>query len=91
MCEVDHVFGGSDNAELYNDCVSELVCSAMEGYSATVFAYGQTSSGKTYTMMGKDEEPGVIPRAISDVFDYISEVLQPLTDHMDSADFHILI
>lgn len=45
----------------------------MEGYNGTVFAYGQTSSGKTYTMMGDQESPGVIPRAIEDVFAYIQE------------------
>lgn len=45
----------------------------MEGYNGTVFAYGQTSSGKTYTMMGDFANPGVIPRAIEDVFAYIQE------------------
>ncbi|KAI9308257.1 kinesin motor domain-containing protein [Cunninghamella echinulata] len=43
----------------------------MDGYNATVFAYGQTSSGKTYTMMGTETEPGVIPRAVNEVFEYI--------------------
>jgi hypothetical protein len=73
MC-LDNVFVGSETDGVYNDCVAELVTSAMEGFSATVFAYGQTSSGKTYTMMGHDDQPGVIPLAISDVFDYISDV-----------------
>ncbi|KXS19741.1 kinesin-domain-containing protein [Gonapodya prolifera JEL478] len=41
----------------------------MEGYHVTVFAYGQTASGKTYTM-AKDQ-PGVIPQAVDDVFDHI--------------------
>ena len=40
----------------------------------TVFAYGQTSSGKTHTMMGNNDCPGVIPRAVSDIFTYIREV-----------------
>ncbi|KAI8811695.1 P-loop containing nucleoside triphosphate hydrolase protein [Cladochytrium replicatum] len=45
----------------------------MEGINGTVFAYGQTASGKTYTMMGVEEQPGVIPQAVEDVFNYIRE------------------
>lgn len=40
----------------------------------TVFAYGQTSSGKTHTMRGSASEPGVIPLAVHDLFDIIHEV-----------------
>ena len=40
----------------------------------TIFAYGQTNSGKTYTMMGTDDNPGFIPLAISYIFDYIKNV-----------------
>ena len=40
----------------------------------TVFAYGQTSSGKTFTMMGTEEQPGVIPLAIQEIFEYIEDV-----------------
>jgi hypothetical protein len=71
---LDNVFVGSANKDIYQDAVSDLIRSAMEGYSATVFAYGQTSSGKTYTMMGSEHNPGVIPEAIYDVFEYISNV-----------------
>jgi centromeric protein E len=40
----------------------------------TVLAYGQTSSGKTFTMRGTQDEPGIIPRAIHDVFRNLEEV-----------------
>lgn len=40
----------------------------------TIFAYGQTSSGKTFTMMGSDHTPGVIPLAVEDVFQTIKNV-----------------
>lgn len=43
----------------------------MEGYNAVIFAYGQTASGKTYTLSGDEDEPGIIPRAMKDVFAYI--------------------
>jgi centromeric protein E len=39
-----------------------------------MFAYGQTSTGKTYTMMGTADNPGIIPFAIQDVFNYIKQV-----------------
>ncbi|KAI9469771.1 MAG: kinesin motor domain-containing protein [Benjaminiella poitrasii] len=42
---------------------------------ATVFAYGQTASGKTFTMMGTESEPGVIPRSVSEVFDFIKKAI----------------
>lgn len=40
----------------------------------TIFAYGQTNSGKTYTMKGSSKNPGMIPLAIQDVFSYIKQV-----------------
>lgn len=45
----------------------------MDGYNAVVFAYGQTASGKTFTLSGTNEEPGIIPRAMRDVFGYIKK------------------
>lgn len=42
--------------------------------SGTIFAYGQTSSGKTFTMMGSNHLPGVIPMAVEDVFQTIKNV-----------------
>ncbi|KAK9760588.1 Kinesin-like protein kip2 [Basidiobolus ranarum] len=44
----DAVLIGSDNRLLYDRCVRDIVRSTMEGYNGTVFAYGQTASGKTY-------------------------------------------
>jgi len=43
----------------------------MDGVNGTIFAYGQTSSGKTFTMRGTKECPGVIPLAVRDVFNFI--------------------
>ncbi|KAG0016895.1 hypothetical protein BGZ82_000914 [Podila clonocystis] len=69
----DHALTGSDNEVIYNTSVKSLVRSAMEGYNGTVFAYGQTSSGKTYTMSGTQQEPGITPRAVDDIFKHIRE------------------
>jgi centromeric protein E len=43
----------------------------MSGYNAVIFAYGQTASGKTFTLTGTREDPGVIPRSVEDVFRFI--------------------
>lgn len=48
-----------------------MVITAMEGINVTVFAYGQTSSGKTFTMRGTELQPGLTPLAVGQVFDYI--------------------
>ncbi|KAJ3379042.1 NADH-ubiquinone oxidoreductase chain 1 [Entophlyctis sp. JEL0112] len=73
ICHTDIVQTGSDNKDLYDMTAQNTVWAAMEGMNGTVFAYGQTASGKTYTMMGTEEQPGVIPQAIDDVFSYIRE------------------
>ena len=43
-------------------------------YTGTIFAYGQTSSGKTHTMMGGEQHAGIIPLSIGGIFEYIDEV-----------------
>ncbi|KAJ3214113.1 hypothetical protein HK099_007017 [Clydaea vesicula] len=62
-----------DNRLLYSQAAKNTVWSAMEGINGVVLAYGQTASGKTYSMMGVDEQPGIIPQAVDDVFSYIRE------------------
>eukprot|EP00729_Bicosta_minor_P023694 gene23694-9181_t len=68
----DHVFGsGSKTEEVYQRVAKQIVLSTMDGINGTIFAYGQTSSGKTHTMMGSDDEFGVIPSAVNEIFDHI--------------------
>ncbi|KZT25431.1 kinesin-domain-containing protein [Neolentinus lepideus HHB14362 ss-1] len=67
----DEILTGSENKLVYNAVARSHVCAAMDGYNAVVFAYGQTASGKTFTLSGSDEQPGIIPRAMKDVFAYI--------------------
>ncbi|PWN51626.1 kinesin-domain-containing protein [Violaceomyces palustris] len=62
---------GTDS--MYESHISPVVKASMEGYNGTVFAYGQTGSGKTHTMSGSKQEPGVIPRAVEQVFRSIQE------------------
>ena len=45
-----------------------LLNGIIEGYNATVFAYGATGSGKTYTMLGTQTKKGIMPRAVTGLF-----------------------
>ncbi|XP_036791714.1 centromere-associated protein E isoform X8 [Oncorhynchus mykiss] len=68
----DRVFSAEETTlQLYQELAKPLVVSTVEGYNGTIFAYGQTSSGKTFTMMGSSLTPGVIPLAMEDVFQTI--------------------
>lgn len=70
----DNVFTThDDNAKVYDAAAKRLVRRVMEGYHGTVFAYGMTGTGKTFSMQGTMTSPGVIPLAITDIFSYIRE------------------
>ena len=70
----DQVFGpASSTREIYEQCVQPIVQSTLQGYHGSVFAYGQTSTGKTYTMTGTPTSPGIIPLAVSDIFQYVKQ------------------
>lgn len=71
----DNVFSAHDNnARVYDAAAKRLVRRVMEGYHGTVFAYGMTGTGKTFSMQGTAHSPGVIPLAITDIFSYIREM-----------------
>ncbi|XP_071589990.1 kinesin-like protein KIF21A isoform X10 [Heliangelus exortis] len=79
----DYVFNiDSQQEEIYIQCIEKLIEGCFEGYNATVFAYGQTGAGKTYTMgTGFDvniteEEQGIISRAVKHLFRCIEEKKQ---------------
>jgi centromeric protein E len=72
--DADNVFDTQDNnARVYDAAAKRLVRRVMEGYHGTVFAYGMTGTGKTFSMQGTATNPGVIPLAITDIFSYIRE------------------
>lgn len=70
--QFDKIFNTmSTQKEIYDYSAKELVDSVLSGYNATIFAYGQTASGKTYTMQGQlnsPEKEGIIPRMVRHVF-----------------------
>ncbi|PNS18970.1 Kinesin-like protein tea2 [Sphaceloma murrayae] len=70
----DNVFSTQDdNSRVYDASAKRLVRRVMEGYHGTVFAYGITGTGKTFSMQGTAASPGIIPLAITDIFSYIRE------------------
>lgn len=70
----DNVFTTHENnAKVYDSAAKRLVRRVMEGYHGTVFAYGMTGTGKTFSMQGTATSPGVIPLAITDIFSFIRE------------------
>lgn len=64
------VFHGENTTqqEVFLSSVKPILPHVLNGQNASVFAYGPTGAGKTHTMLGSSEQPGVIPRAVSEVF-----------------------
>eukprot|EP00933_Yihiella_yeosuensis_P045776 TRINITY_DN4119_c0_g3_i1.p1 TRINITY_DN4119_c0_g3~~TRINITY_DN4119_c0_g3_i1.p1 ORF type:complete len:1259 (+),score=239.54 TRINITY_DN4119_c0_g3_i1:38-3814(+) len=58
----------ASQAKVFSELGADLLTSALDGYNSCLFAYGQTGSGKSYTMMGYPNDPGVILRAVEDLF-----------------------
>lgn len=66
----DRIFPiGSTTEQVYNGTCSNLCDSVLNGYNACVFAYGTTGSGKTYTMTGTQEYPGIMYLIIKSIFE----------------------
>ena len=67
----------SPQNEIYEYVGKRIVDDVMEGYNGTIFAYGQSGSGKTYTMYGPDIfddlYKGIIPRIVEDIFNYVEK------------------
>uniref|UniRef100_A0A8C5HDJ1 Kinesin-like protein n=1 Tax=Gouania willdenowi TaxID=441366 RepID=A0A8C5HDJ1_GOUWI len=73
----DTVFGPeSKQLDVYNLTARPIIDSVLEGYNGTIFAYGQTGTGKTYTMEGVravPEQRGIIPNSFAHVFGHIAK------------------
>ncbi|KAH8917335.1 kinesin-domain-containing protein [Atractiella rhizophila] len=69
----DSVVTGSSNKAVYNKAARDIIVDCANGYDALIFAYGQTASGKTFTLAGdrQNGNPGIIPRAVSEIFAFI--------------------
>uniref|UniRef100_A0A8P4KFC8 Kinesin-like protein n=1 Tax=Dicentrarchus labrax TaxID=13489 RepID=A0A8P4KFC8_DICLA len=89
--------------QVYDQCAKQIVKDVLGGYNGTIFAYGQTSSGKTHTMevrgsfspsTGKLHDPqlmGIIPRISHDIFDHIYSMDENLEFHIKVSYFEIYL
>uniref|UniRef100_A0A8C1U1G6 Kinesin-like protein n=1 Tax=Cyprinus carpio TaxID=7962 RepID=A0A8C1U1G6_CYPCA len=82
----DRVFQSNTSQEqVYTACAQQIVKDVLGGYNGTIFAYGQTSSGKTHTMEGNLHDTdgmGIIPRIVQDIFNYIYSMDENLEFHI---------
>uniref|UniRef100_A0A667YHK8 Kinesin-like protein n=1 Tax=Myripristis murdjan TaxID=586833 RepID=A0A667YHK8_9TELE len=84
----------TDQEQVYDACAKQIVKDVLGGYNGTIFAYGQTSSGKTHTMEGKLHDPqlmGIIPRIARDIFDHIYSMDENLEFHIKVSYFEIYL
>nr|XP_034958370.1 kinesin heavy chain isoform X1 [Zootoca vivipara]XP_034958377.1 kinesin heavy chain isoform X1 [Zootoca vivipara] len=80
--------------QVYHACAMQIVKDVLAGYNGTIFAYGQTSSGKTHTMEGKLHDPqlmGIIPRIAQDIFNHIYSMDENLEFHIKVSYFEIYL
>ena len=74
--KIPSFFNSSSQKDLFDESFKPLVNSVLQGYNGTIFAYGQTGTGKTYTMEGVAKDPdkqGVIPRSFEHIFQHIAQ------------------
>ncbi|AOA64830.1 Kinesin-related motor protein [Komagataella phaffii CBS 7435] len=70
--QYDNVFDPLvNNRQVYDQVVKPVVEKAMDGFNGTIFAYGMTGSGKTYSMQGSEFEDGLIQLAVNQIFDTV--------------------
>ena len=77
--------------EVYRYTTSNLINQVVQGLSATIMAYGATGSGKTYTIVGKGENKGIMIRSIRDLFKIIMVLYLILAPHKNSQKKEVLI
>ena len=70
----DHVYSPSSlSADIFDTSLKDLVVSSCQGFNGTVCAYGPTGSGKTHSIVGTNEDPGLFCLTLIEIFKYISE------------------
>lgn len=73
----DAVFGtDSTQVDVYNETARPIIEKVLAGYNGTIFAYGQTGTGKTFTMEGINSKPelrGIIPNSFAHIFGFIAK------------------
>ncbi|CAH8255684.1 unnamed protein product [Arabidopsis lyrata] len=69
--------------------IEPVIKSVIDGYNACIFAYGQTGTGKTYTMEGLPNSPGIVPRAIKGLFKQVEESNHKFLIHFSMLEIYM--
>ena len=73
---LDKIYIASETTDkIYKEIAQPILEGAMAGFNGTIFAYGQTSSGKTFTMMGSQKCPGIVPLVTTNIYSWINKVI----------------
>ena len=81
-------------ANVYEHAALPIVKDVLAGFNGTMFAYGQTSSGKTHTMEGVLHDPklqGIIPRIVDDIFNHIYGMDESIEFHIKGTIIYYII
>ncbi|XP_057314195.1 kinesin-like protein KIF9 [Hydractinia symbiolongicarpus] len=74
--QTDGILHNASQEEVYKTCTSGILKNALDGYNNTLFVYGQTGAGKTYTITGTTnnfQNRGITPRLLSDLYEEINK------------------
>ncbi|XP_064869205.1 kinesin-like protein KIF18A isoform X1 [Oncorhynchus nerka] len=71
----DNVFGeDSSQVDIFENTTKRILDGVLNGFNCTVFAYGATGAGKTHTMLGSSNDPGVMYRTMTELFNRMDQV-----------------
>lgn len=77
----DKIFDNTSNTQtIFKTCCRDIIKSVVSGFNGSIFMYGQTTSGKTFTMLGSHDNPGILPCTLRDIFNII-EKDESITDY----------
>lgn len=80
--DFDYVFDSEcQNVNVYEGCMQSMIKSLMDGYNCSIFVYGATGAGKTHTMLGHDEEAGIVFLTVRELFERMDS--QNVERHFD--------
>lgn len=74
LFQLDKVYSQKSSSQLiFKELGKPITKSVLSGYNGTIFMYGQTTSGKTFTMLGNPDKPGILPCSLRDIFNLIEK------------------